>query len=303
MSRTLAAIPAVIGVGSALFLDVPETRDAGQYRHRPAIYSALDAPGDHVLSTMEQGFADTHCPLGMPVVPEALYGPTWIVAREGYVLEYAAIDRIPLWVAQRIDAGAGEGGAQRKSSFSIDDPQDGGPPKALQPRHDDYTNTRFARGHMAAADDFASDQTLMDETFVITNVVPQNGPMNSGDWRSLEDELRERATLNRPVFVVTGPMFYDPMEEEAAQADGLVAFRSIGKRGVSVPTHLYKVAAQRSPTGAWELSAYAAPNVRPAPDVRPEDWRVPVNWVEERTGIDFFSALPDAEEEALESRF
>jgi endonuclease G len=69
----------------------------------------------------------------------------------------------------------------------------------------DYIKSGFDRGHMApAADNQCSGQDAMLECFYFSNMVPQYGQLNRGDWKTLEMQTRELAKSLDSVKVWTG---------------------------------------------------------------------------------------------------
>lgn len=89
----------------------------------------------------------------------------------------------------------------------------------------DYVGSGFDRGHMApAADNQCSGKEAMTESFYYSNMTPQYGQLNRGDWKTLEMQTRELAKSLDSVKVWTG---------------------SVGERrkigSISVPTKCWKV--------------------------------------------------------------
>lgn len=69
----------------------------------------------------------------------------------------------------------------------------------------DYIKSGFDRGHMApAADNQCSGKEAMEESFYFSNMVPQYGQLNRGDWKTLEMQTRELAKSLDSVKVWTG---------------------------------------------------------------------------------------------------
>ena len=60
------------------------------------------------------------------------------------------------------------------------------------------------RGHMCPAADNQCDQTLLDECFYFSNIVPQYHSLNAGDWKKLEVMTRELSLVNDSVFIWCG---------------------------------------------------------------------------------------------------
>jgi endonuclease G len=69
----------------------------------------------------------------------------------------------------------------------------------------DYTGSGFDRGHMApAADNQCSGPDAMKECFYFSNMTPQYGSLNRGDWKTLEMRTREWAQSQDSVKIWTG---------------------------------------------------------------------------------------------------
>jgi endonuclease G len=69
----------------------------------------------------------------------------------------------------------------------------------------DYVGSGYDRGHMApAADNQCSGQDAMIESFYFSNMAPQYGQLNRGDWKTLEMRTRELAKSLDSIKVWTG---------------------------------------------------------------------------------------------------
>lgn len=53
-----------------------------------------------------------------------------------------------------------------------------------------YRNSGYDRGHQAPAAN-ANDEIAMNESFLMTNITPQAGGLNSGPWKQLEAYIRK----------------------------------------------------------------------------------------------------------------
>lgn len=287
MKKSLFMVPAVIGTLSSTFwLSEPTGKAGFQVMRRPAIVTEFHT---HQLSQQQlDDIAQNHCAKGIPALtPHPTYGPTRIRGYKGYAVELSLQDKIPLWVCEQVTVDDIEGDAKREGDFD----QDKILPAHLQGTHDDYTNSGYARGHLAAAANRNSDQELKSETFLTTNIVPQNSSMNSGRWKSLETRIRTKwLDSERPVFIISGPIFHDPQEGSPETADGFVEYFSIGQGGVSVPTHMYKIVLQRQPQDQtqWRAIGFVMPNLRPEPGTPLELYITPISDIEDQTNINFF---------------
>lgn len=71
---------------------------------------------------------------------------------------------------------------------------------SAQPK--DYTRTGYDRGHMAASSN-SSELSTVSESFLMTNIVPQNHSMNTGRWKALEDYSKKLATKYNELKIIT----------------------------------------------------------------------------------------------------
>jgi endonuclease G len=252
------------------------------------------------LSPQDAARVRNACPFGQPSIQRAQdYGQTYVVARDGYVLEEDAADRIPIWVCESVTkyqvTGPLTGG---RISFKADPllPSDARSVDA------DYKNEPYDRGHNAPLADQSRDQRLRDETFFLSNVAPQDKVLNEQAWAELEKHVRDWAISRDSVHVITGSFFWDSTEDDPTTAKGFVHYKRIGKDNVSVPTHFYKiVTARRTDNSDWDVIAFVMPNQPIKRGVDFTKYIQPVSWIEKRTGVSFFPDLPLAKRRALES--
>ena len=134
---------------------------------------------------------DEHCPFGVPEKEQTLdHGPTQLVGKADYVLEHDGAAKIALWVCESLDPKYLSGPAERKDNFKPDPDL----PVAHRAVDADYKGSGLQRGHMIASEDRVSTQALNDERFFLSNMVPQNGPLNGEMWARLEKQARIWAT-------------------------------------------------------------------------------------------------------------
>jgi endonuclease G len=252
------------------------------------------------LSAQDQALAEENCPFGLPVKDPAWdHGPTVLVARRGYALEESSVDKIPIWVCEHVEKSELQGAANRRDNF-LPDPKLA---KGQRSELSDYQGSGFDRGHMAPAGNQKKSQTLNDETFFLSNMSPQIGiGFNRGIWAHLEDQTRDWVTNGAVAteFIITGPLFFDPKEEDAGNADGLIEHDVIGKDAVAVPTHFYKIVVGQAANGQFKAVAFVLENVK---HTGPEDFTTfikPIDWIEEHTGLNFMPKLDQALEQQLE---
>lgn len=151
----------------------------------------------------------------------------------------------------------------------------------------DYSNSGFDRGHMSPAGDMKWDEEAMRQSFFMTNVCPQNRSLNMGAWNKLEIKTREWAQQFGRIIVITGPIFDHP--------NGTIGKEML----IPVPTAFFKVLYCPDEPNK-QMIAFIMDN-QPGVSRKIRQSCVTVDEVEERTGLDFFAALDDDEESALEA--
>jgi endonuclease G len=294
-----AAVPLAIALLGGTVL--PPSSDQTQQRVRAAHMTALKAAVG-TLSPQDQALAEENCPFGLPVKDPAFdFGPTAFIARIGYALEHSAADKIPLWVCEHVEMGELTGPADRSNKFSPDPKL----PKGQRSELTDYQGSHFDRGHMAPAGDQKKSQVRMDETFFLSNMAPQVGAgFNRSTWAKLEDLTRSWVQDGAVVsaWVITGPLFYDPKEENPATANGLIEHAVIGKDKVAVPTHFYKIVVGQTADQKFKSVAFVLKNQAFPNGTTFEMFVKSIDWIEERAGLNFMPKLDEAMEKLLESQ-
>ena len=151
----------------------------------------------------------------------------------------------------------------------------------------DYRNSGFDRGHMCPAADMKWSQKAMDDCHMLTNIVPQTHQLNGGPWQTVEKNCRKWAQRDSALIIICGPVLTDRLDQR------------IGDTGVIVPERFFKVVLApyaNPPRGiAFIMNNYDTTGGAQAAATT-------IDNVEEITGIDFFSSLPDDIEAEVESQ-
>ena len=148
----------------------------------------------------------------------------------------------------------------------------------------DYSNSGCDRGHMTPAADMKWDAEAMQQSFFMTNICPQNPGLNSNGWSRLEKKVRAWARRDSSLIVATGPIMG-------------ATLGSIGKEvTVPVPEAFFKVV--YAPRQARAI-AFIYPNSAQS-NSKMHKYAVTVRQVEQLTGLNFFAALPDDQENDIE---
>lgn len=203
-----------------------------------------------------------------------------IVEREGYALGYIEKHEQPAWVQYIMTADEVSRRAAKRGDDFRPDPEI--PTGSATPQ--DYTRSGYDRGHLAPAADMSFSVRTMSESFYMSNMSPQAPQFNRGIWSKLEKQVRHFAKRERRIVVVTGPIL--PKEKTI----------TIGANRVTVPEFYYKVIYDTTPPE--KMIGFVLPNKGSKADLR--TFAVTVDRVEELTGLDFFSEVPQPKQEQLE---
>lgn len=225
------------------------------------------------------GAAEADDKLVMQTSPKGT--PEQILKRTGYVASYNKATLLPNWVAWHLTAERTEGSAKRSGVDFAEDTE------VPEPRATDwdYYNSGYDRGHMCPAADNKWSKKAMEESFLFTNMCPQNGNLNRGDWNEMEMACRKWAKKYGDLYIVCGPILYKGKH------------KTIGKNKVVVPEAFFKVVLRTgdNPQAIGFIYKNTSGN-------RPKDSYVnTVDEVERITGIDFFPSLPDDVEKKVEA--
>ncbi|MFL0354026.1 DNA/RNA non-specific endonuclease [Xanthomarina sp. GH4-25] len=203
-----------------------------------------------------------------------------IIHHEGYSLSYSEPHEQAEWVAYELKKEHLSNTNFKRPYFEIDPAVKTG---AAHWRN--YKKSGFDRGHLCPAGDKAYSQKAYNETFLTSNISPQNHEFNSGIWNSLEQKVRYWASKYNGVFVITGGVLNGDME-------------TIGDERVSVPNQFYKILIDNN-TGKTKMIAFLMPHVNYQKPLY--KFVVSVDSIETLTGIDFFPELEASLENELEA--
>lgn len=208
--------------------------------------------------------------------------PEQLLCRTGYTTSYNNKTKNANWVAWHLKKEHTTGPWTRRGiSFMVDDDVKG----ARQELEDwDDLKLPLDHGHLCPAGDNKWKQEAMMQTFLLTNICPQNSALNRGDWEELERRCRGWANLYGDIYIVAGPLFYNQN------------YKTIGKNKVGIPDAFFKVVLRM--TKKPQTIGFIYPN--DGVHHKMNHYVCSVDDVEEQTGIDFFYNLDDEIENSIE---
>ncbi len=139
------------------------------------------------------------------LVNEKLAARTTLLCSAGYTVLASGITHGPLWSAEHLTQDSLEAAGQTKRDGYFH--ADGRLPSEDQAQLDDFRRSGFDRGHMTPSGDMPG-QAAQQESFALSNVVPQTAALNRGIWERTEEAVRHLAEREGELFVVTGPAFH-----------------------------------------------------------------------------------------------
>ena len=149
----------------------------------------------------------------------------------------------------------------------------------------DYRKSGYDRGHLCPAADCRWSTQAMHDCHYLTNITPQHPKLNGGAWKTIEENCRDWALKYGDLYIVAGPILSDRLT------------RSIGTSPLPVPDRFFKVII--APKAALGIG-FIMPNEYVPGGA--QTTVVSIDQVEQVTGFDFFSTLPDDIEVSIEKQ-
>lgn len=233
--------------------------------------------------------------------------PSQVLRRIPYTISYNNKTKNPNWVAWHLTSDHLDGPYNRKGVPYYDDKGnaigimsftndvvygdyfvDREVPAPRQ-EHSDWKEhpSNIDHGHMCPAADCKWSKEAINQSFLLTNMCPQDHELNGGDWENLEDKCRKWTKKYGDIYIVAGPIFYDGVKN------------TFGANRIAIPDAFFKVVlcTKGTPKALGFIYSNNA-------EKQPMNQTVcSVDEVERVTNIDFFSSLPDEVEETVESSF
>lgn len=225
--------------------------------------------------------SDTQPP---PFALESVAAPRML--RDGnYLYAPSPVTGSAIFAVEYLTSKSLAGDAPRKNEFHADEQL----PEWIRATNGDYEGSGFDRGHLAAADDHRT-AAAKRATFNLSNMTPQNGPLNRGLWRKIETAARDLVDDRTDVYLVTIPLA-DYRRHKP---------HTIGAGHILIPTHYAKAALLLRDGQPHAMRAWLAPNHEPK-DTEAASYEVNVAEVQQRSQLELFSFLRDDVETRLEN--
>lgn len=202
-----------------------------------------------------------------------------IIEHKGYTVAYDGKNRTARWVYRRLAKSQTEKKANRSQCNFQEDPLI---PEQIRATLRDYKGSGFDRGHLSPALDNASSQEQLQESFYLSNIVPQLPDFNRGYWKRLENYLRSLAE-EADVHIFTGPLYRAKKKNSKAY----VKYQVIGKNEVAVPTHFFTVIFLEKTSSHFQVQGYILPNQAISSETPLRKFTASLEEIERASGIVF----------------
>lgn len=202
-----------------------------------------------------------------------------LLYRTSYITSYNKTTKVPNWVAWKLTGERTTGDVPRCQNFSPD--YEVPEPRQELEDWDNKESEEFDHGHMCPAGDNKWARKAMEETFLLTNICPQNTKLNQETWEHLESHCRWWANKFGTIYIVAGPIFRNKN------------YRTFGNNKIAVPDAFFKVVLRMD--GTPKALGFIYENTYPKEKDRMEDHVVPISEIEKVTGLQFFPFLNDKE--------
>jgi endonuclease G, mitochondrial len=259
-----------------------------------AVFRYLTAGFIFVLFAFSQANAQqtVHLTLGNPTKATASTSKpnNFLLIKPEYVLSYNRSRGGPNWVSWHLDR-SDLGAEDRSNNFR----PDADLPATWRIPPTAYRNTGYDRGHLCPSGDRTTTHPVNSATFVMSNMLPQEGDINRFGWAQFEIYVRSQIKKGREAYIIAG---------------GYGTKKTIFGGRVSVPTNFWKIVVFL-PEGDNDISRINMQTKVVAIDMPNEEglsedsWReylTSVDQIQSKTGYDFLSEVPLAVQNIIEAR-
>lgn len=236
----------------------------------------------------------------------------YLLVKDEYTISYNNSNLSPAWCAWHLcseDLGTASRGNKFRSDKSL-------PSQWYKVTTNDYQYSAygFDRGHLCPSADRTSTQKANDETFLMTNMIPQSPDCNRIVWMHLENFERKLVEEGNELYIFAGPAGCGG-EGNRGIFNEILVYVEDGIKKINVPKWCWKIILVL-PEGEKDIVRVLQNNVKiisvcipntmecnKDADENKIDWNnylCSVDYIEEITGFDFFNILPDDFENKIE---
>ena len=164
-------------------------------------------------------------------------------------------------------------------------------PKEYRTELEQYKGSKYSRGHICASADRLNSMEANEQTFYLSNIMPQTSKLNEGTWANMENQVRKWNSnkYRETLYVVKGGTIDDQH------------LLSPTSSGLTVPEYFFMGIVSKL-SNKYRGIAFILEHANPAKNgTSPKNYVFSIDQLEQMTGIDFFCNLPDNIEKEAES--
>ncbi|MHC5723222.1 MAG: DNA/RNA non-specific endonuclease [Nostoc sp.] len=214
----------------------------------------------------------------------------YLLVKPQYVVSYNNSKGTPNWVSWQLNK-SWLGTTDRQNNFRPDDTL---PINFARVTPTIYAGSGYDKGHIIPSADRTKSVEDNSATFLMTNMVPQSPDNNRRTWEGLEQYSRELVTKEgKELYIIAGPL--------GSQGQPL-------KGKVTIPKSTWKIVVVLEPSvginGITANTRAIAVNIPNQQGIDP-DWRkyrVSIDKIEELTGYNFLSNVPENIQDTIEEK-
>ncbi len=235
----------------------------------------------------------------------------YLMEKPQFTLSYNATRLIPNWVAWHL-CPSDLGSSGRAGDFHADASL---PEKFYHVQKKDYQFVKygFDRGHLCPSADRSATKEDNAETFLMTNMIPQSPDVNRITWRLLEEFERELCRAGNELYIFAGGAGTGGTSAQGTFSGIPIAPNAAGNAAVqiAVPAFCWKILLIL-PEGDGDKARLSAdtmviavymPNAQGIQNGTTwQSFLVSIDFIEEKTGFDFFSDVEEDLQAALEAK-
>lgn len=230
---------------------------------------------------------------------DILNADNYLMVKPQYSLSYNNTKHTANWVSWHLSS-AWLGSIDRQDDFRADLSL---PVSWFAVQNYSFSKSGFDRGHMCPSADRTASVGDNSATFLMTNMIPQAPDNNQIPWANFEMYCRSLAEKGYELYIISGP--------QGVGGTGSNGYtETLGSAAIVVPKYTWKVVLviyngnndisrvnEKTRTiGIW------MPNEQSASTKPWYSYRVSVDFIEEKTGFDFYSKVPADIQKVIEAR-
>ena len=210
---------------------------------------------------------------GLPAADQILYN-------RNYILGYSYYFRQAKWALEIVDSDKSE--IIRKDVFRSDYRI----PELFRADESVYLKSGYEKGHLIASANQIETQIQNSETFLLSNMCPQEPKFNKGIWKRLEEAVRVLDSESKilETYVISGPLFY--FDKEVVMIGDNDAKKSVT---LPIPHAFFKSILVEKNTGTIKMYSFIIPNEKSNEPL--ENYLVRTSKVEKISGLLLWETL------------